>query len=393
MGLFSLSPRIVVLCLLCGLLPIVGSGCSLGTQSATGDLSPKRGGGVQLFTPMTQAGAVRLSAGEAAKLVSSMSPQSQGLSSWRELDFAVSQSLAHAAGRPADNNAVDQPGLQLTYGKMAATLQHLRSLLPKLDANPALLTTEFNWYRIGPDFGITGYYEPTLEASRTKSSKYNYPIYRVPPDLRSGVPYHTRNAIDRKGALAGRGLEIAWVTSETDAFFLHIQGSGRLRFADGSVTHVLFAAKNNQAYVPLGRVLRDEGLLAPDNVNMPSIRKCIKENPRRQAEFFDKNPSYIFFREAEKGPLGAMGRPLTSWVSTATDRKVLPHGLLVFLTVPLPDKDGNMTVPFNGLTLPQDVGGAIKGNRTDFFCGPGERAEHVAGYLNAKGATYILVKK
>ena len=207
------------------------------------------------------------------------------------------------------------------------------------------------------------------------------------------MPYHTRQTIDRKGVLAGRGLEIAWVSSETDAFFLHIQGSGRLLFPDGSVSHVLYAGKNNRAYVPLGRVMRDRGMLDPDNVSMQSIRQCLLENPDKCAELFDTNPSYVFFREAAQGPIGAMGSTLTPWVSTATDRKTLPHGSLVFAIVPLPDAAGKPAVPFYGLTLPQDTGGAIKGNRIDLFCGAGDQGAHNAGYLNARGAVYILVKK
>lgn len=371
-------------------VPGCGGGSGSGGRGASTDATRPA---VQLFTPKTDSRAVAVSPKEAESLTLKMDRRMQGLRSWKDLDFAVSQSLAYAASRPSGSVALDKPGLRLTYGKLTESLTHLKSVLPKLDSQPGLLAKDFTWYRVGPDFGLTGYYEPTLEASRKKSSKYSYPLYRVPPDLRSGRPYHSRNAIDRKGALAGRGLEICWVTSETDAFFLHIQGSGRLRFDDGTACHVLYAGKNNQAYKPLGRIMRDEGLLAPDNITMQSIKKALEENPSRKAELFDKNPSYVFFRESDKGPYGAMGRPLTPWVSTASDRNAMPHGAINFLIVPLPDAQGNMTKPFFCLTLPQDVGGAIKGNRLDLFCGPGPDAEHTAGHLNVKGAVYVLVKK
>lgn len=365
--------------------------CTLGERKL--DAGSAGGEGPPLFTPLTRKGAFALSRTEAESLALKMNPRHHGMASWRELDFPLSQSLAHAAARPAGSKAVDLPGLSLTYGQLAATLTHLRGLLPRLDSQPGLLAQEFTWYRIGPDFGFTGYFEPTLKASRKKSAAYPYPLYRVPPDLRKGQPYHTRNAIDRKGVLAGRGLEIAWVSSEMDAFFLHIQGSGRLVFEDGSVTHVLYAGKNNRAYVPLGRVMRDRGLLAPDNVNMQSIRECLLGNPDKCAELYDTNPSYVFFREAAKGPIGAMGRPLTPYVSTATDRAVLPHGSLVFAVVPLPDAAGKPTRSFYGPTLPQDTGGAIRGQRIDMFFGAGPEAPHLAGYMDYKGAVYILVKK
>lgn len=375
---------------------VLASACTLKQnigESRSGSSSPSWGDGPPLFQPLDRRGAFKLPQSEAEALALKMDVRHHGIGSWRDLDYPVGQSLAHASARPGGQTALAMPGLTLSYGKLTQTLTHLRSVLPKLDGHPGLLARDFDWYRIGPDFGFTGYYEPTLHASRTKSSAYPYPLYRVPPDLKKGKPYHTRNAIDRKGALAGRGLEIAWVSSEMDAFFLHIQGSGRLLFQDGSVSHVLYAGKNNRSYVPIGRVMRDQGLLEPDNVNMQSIRECLLGNPKKCAEIYDSNPSYVFFREAGKGPVGAMGRPLTPLVSTAVDRSVLPHGSLIFTAVPLPDASGQHRRAFYGLTLPQDTGGAIKGQRIDLFCGAGEEAAHIAGYLNAKGAVYLLVKK
>ncbi len=380
------------------------SGCTLpggpGTSTA-GYGSPGgsgRSGGapretMRLFTPMAESGTRKLSDADARETARAWSLKMQRLGNASELDHALSQSLATAQSKPAGSVAVERPGLRVTWGQMTASLEEMRRILPKFASRPEALAESFHFYRIGPDFGITGYYEPTLEASRTKSSKYNYPLYRLPGNVRKGVAYHTRNAIDRQGALAGKGLEIAWVTSETDAFFLHVQGSGRLRFADGSVTHVLYAGKNNRKYVSLGRVMKEQGLLAEGDVSMTSIRRVLDENPGRKAELFDTNPSYVFFREAADGPLGAMGRPLTPWASVAVDRGTLPLGSLLFLSVPLPDDSGSFTVPFHGVVTAQDTGGAIKGNRIDLFCGAGEFAAHTAGYLDTAGAVYLLVKK
>lgn len=379
--------KIVLLLCLCGFF----SACAMKNAESTASFGGQPGG-APLFSPMSSRGAVQLSRQEAKQLTAKLSPRYQGMRSFNELAFPLSQSLAFASSRPTSAVALRQPGLTLTYGQLAAGLKRLETLLPRLDADPGLLAVEFTWYRIGPDFGFTGYFEPTLRASRKRSAAYPYPLYKLPPDLHKGKPYHTRNAIDRKGALAGKGLEIAWVSSEMDAFFLHIQGSGRLVFEDGSVSHVLYAGKNNRPYVPLGRVMRDRGLLDPGNVNMRSIRECLLGNPEKCAELYDTNPSYVFFREASKGPVGAMGRPLTPYVSLATDRSVLPHGSLLFSIVPLPDAGGKPTRPFYGLTLPQDTGGAIKGGRVDLFCGAEKEAAHIAGYLDVKGAVYVLVK-
>jgi membrane-bound lytic murein transglycosylase A len=178
---------------------------------------------------------------------------------------------------------------------------------------------------------------------------------------------------------------------ETDAYFLHVQGSGRLRFDNGSVSHVLYAGKNNQPYVSLGRVMKEEGLLPEDGVNMRAIRAYLARNPQRRSGLFDRNPSYVFFREAAHGPVGGMGKPLTPWVSVAVDRSVLPYGALAMVTLPVPDRQGRHTVPFHALVLPQDTGGAIKGHRMDLFCGAGDMAEHVAGHLDVQGAVYLLL--
>ena len=368
-------------------LPTYAGTHSQGSGIVAGRSGPAR------FTPVSRNQAVALTRSEASALIKEMNPREQGLGSWKDFSFPVSQSLAYASSRPQNSAAVSLSGLNLSYGRLTSTLGYLQSVLPKLDSDPEILARDFTWYRIGPDFLYTGYFEPTLKASKTKSAQYPYPIYRVPPDLRKNRPYHTRNAIDRQGVLSGKGLEIAWVSSEMDAFFLHIQGSGRLVYEDGTASHILYAGKNNRPYVPLGRVLKERGLLEPDNINMQTIRECLLGNPEKCAELYDTNPSYIFFREAPQGPLGAMGRPLTPYVSIATDRSVLPHGSLVFAITSLPDTGGQPNRSFYGLVLPQDTGGAIRNRRIDLFCGPGDNAAHNAGYMNYQGAVYILVKK
>jgi membrane-bound lytic murein transglycosylase A len=350
-------------------------------------------GAPPLFIPESASGVTALSESAAASLATGMNARAQGMDSWRELSLAVAHSLAWASARPEEERAPAPPGIQLSYGQLAVGLRHLLDLLPRLDDSPDLLAKDFTWLRIGPDFDFTGYYEPTLRACRAPSAACSHPLYRPPEDLRAGIPYYSRREIDREGALAGRNLEIAWVDSDIDAFFLHVQGSGRLLFPDGVVSHILYAAGNNLPYRSLGRILRERGLLAADNVNMPSIRRYLLEHPDTRAELLDANPSYVFFREAAHGPVGAMGRPLTPWVSVAADRRRLPFGSLLFAVLPLPDAVGKTAVPFRGLLLPQDAGGAITGQRLDLFCGAGARAAHCAGFLNARGAVHMLIRK
>lgn len=323
-----------------------------------------------------------------------LSPKTQGLKSWNDMRFALEQSLSYARVRPQDAIAGVLPGepdTTVTWADIVASLKRMLELLPFLDVNPALLVEEFRWVKITPEFGFTGYYEPTLLADYKKGPVFRYPVYSLPPDMRQGKPYYDRHAIDRKKALAGRGLELAWAKDDVDIFFLQVQGSGRLLFPDGKVKHILYAGKNGHPYVSLGGVLRDEGLIEPDKVSMPSIKACLLKNRDRKEEFLDSNPSYVFFRLANDGPVGGMGRVLTPQVSLAVDPRVLPYGSLLFYSVALPDKKGQHTQPVYALGLPQDTGGAIKGRRIDIFCGAGEWAEHVAGHLNNQGDVYILL--
>lgn len=354
-------------------------------------------------------------ADEVRAAVAAMDPRSQGLASWTDLAPALGQSLAHMAGRPGDGVALDQPGLRVTNAELAAALKQLSALLPLLDGNPGLLVERFRWLRV--DTAWTGYYEPVLRASRGPAPGYSHPIYRTPPDMRvaelitSGSgrqrvtyrvadgsgdrmrrPYHDRAEIDA-GALRGRGLELAWAADQVDVYILHVQGSGRVRFTDGSEARVLYAAQNGRPYASIGRILKERGELPPDGVNMPAIRQWLERHPDQARQLMNANPSYVFFRMAEggKGPLGCMGRPLTPWVSLATDRSVLPSGALVAFSAPVPQPAGGGAV--TGLGLAQDTGGAIKGYRIDLFCGAGERAAAVAGHLDAPGPAWLLLPR
>ncbi len=331
---------------------------------------------------------------EARRLTQGLSAPAQGLKSWNDLTFAVRQSLDYINLRPAQATALVLPGrdkVSISWGDLRGSLLRMLEILPYLDVNPGLLADEFTWLRLEPEFGFTGYYEPTIKADYRPGPVYCHPIYALPRDLKPGKQYLDRHSIDRQNALAGHGLELAWAADDVDIFFLQIQGSGRLVYPDGKTRHILYAGKNGHPYVPLGRVMREQGLLAPDNVNMNSIRACLNDNPQRKDELLDTNPSYVFFRLEDEGPVGSMGRIITPRVSLAVDPRVLPYGSLLFFRVDLPDKLGVHNRNTQALALPQDSGGAIKGRRIDLFMGAGSEAEHVAGHLNSEGTVYILM--
>ena len=250
----------------------------------------------------------------------------------------------------------------------------------------------------------TGYYEPEIRGCRTRRPGCETPIYRVPPDLLERNPltgergrgrldedgefvlYHDRAAIE-EGALAGRGLEIAWAADPIELFFLQIQGSGRLRLPDGGVMRIGYASQNGRAYTPIGRLLRERGII-PTGVTMQRIVEWLRANPEPGRALMRENRSYVFFRELTgPGPLGSLNVPVTANASVAVDPRFVPYGAPVLLST--------MDNPrANGLWVAQDTGGAIRGaNRVDTFWGAGPEAAAIAGGMQARGRALILIPR
>jgi membrane-bound lytic murein transglycosylase A len=259
---------------------------------------------------------------------------------------------------------------------------------------------------------ITGYYEPELQGALERSGRFNVPLHVRPPDLvtvnlgrfreelkgeriagrvvrGSLIPYPDRAKIER-GALRNRDLELVWVDSAADAFFLHIQGSGRIRLPDGDIMRVGYAGTNGHAYTAIGRELIARGAVPPEKMSMQSIRNWLAANPADGARLMRTNKSYVFFRELTgDGPLGAQGVPLTPERSLAVDRRLLPLGLPVWLESSEPDG-----TPLKRLMIAQDTGGAIRGAvRADVFWGPGAKAADRAGKMNSPGRYWFLIPR
>ena len=266
--------------------------------------------------------------------------------------------------------------------------------------------------RGGPTGLITGYYEPELRGARQRTARFNVPLHVRPPDLVTVslghfrddlegkkiagrvvqgrlVPYPDRGKIER-GALKNRKLELVWVDSAADAFFLHIQGSGRIKLRDGGIMRVGYAGTNGHAYTAIGRELIARGEIPREKMSMQAIRGWLEVNPADGAELMRTNRSYVFFRELTgDGPLGAQGVELTPKRSLAIDRRLLPLGLPVWLDTTEPDG-----TPFRRLMIAQDTGGAIRGAvRGDVFWGPGTKAADHAGKMQSPGRYWILVPR
>jgi membrane-bound lytic murein transglycosylase A len=269
----------------------------------------------------------------------------------------------------------------------------------------AFFRDRFDWVRVGEGKAFaTGYYEPELAGSRTPLPGY-VPIYRTPPDLtrctrpdgqtgRGRVDtttgqctlYFMRSEIE-DGALANKGLELAYAADPVELFFLQIQGSGRVRMPDGSVMRIGYAQQNGHGYVAIGRLLRERGLVAPP-VTMQKIVTWLHEDPVRGAALMRENPSYVFFRELTgPGPLGSIGVPVAAQASGAVDPRFIPYGAPVLLS-------GMDNPRANGLWIAQDTGGAIRGpNRVDTFWGAGAEAAVIAGAMAARGRAVLLLPR
>ena len=276
--------------------------------------------------------------------------------------------------------------------------------------------------RVGEDDGfVTGYYEPVIDGSRTPTDVYTVPVYRRPSNLfvrgfkqdaaglpnkgqvfrkigrRKLVPYYDRAEIE-DGAIAGRGLEICWLKSQTDLLFAQIQGSARVRLEDGSTLRINYDAHNGYPYTAVGRVLIDRGIIPKEQMSMQKIREWMEQSPDGARELRRQNRSYVFFREVTLSDrdeaVGAQGVPLTPGRSIAVDKALHVYGTPFFIEGELPIESEQSKTPFRRLMIAQDTGSAIVGPaRADLYFGAGAEAGRVSGRLRHNMRFVMLVPK
>jgi membrane-bound lytic murein transglycosylase A len=276
--------------------------------------------------------------------------------------------------------------------------------------------------RLGEDAGfVTGYYEPVIDGSRTKTDVYTVPVYRRPSNLfvrgynqesvslpnkgdvfrkigrRKLVPYYDRGQIE-DGAIAGRGLEICWLKSQTDLLFSQIQGSARVRLEDGSTVRINYDAHNGYPYTAVGRVLIDRGIIPKEQMSMQKIREWMEQNPDGANEVRRQNRAYVFFREVQLSDkdeaVGAQGVPLTPGRSIAVDKSLHVYGTPFFIQGELPIESEQSKTPFGRLMIAQDTGSAITGPaRADLYFGAGADAGRISGRLRHNMHFVMLVPK
>lgn len=344
------------------------------------------------------------------------------------LETAIEKSLQYY-DRAAGSGPHRMDDTVVTVRELRESLLALRAILRRAESavkKQERIRETFDVYRSTGLDGknavlFTGYFEPIMDGSLKKTAKFKYPVYRAPDDavvvnlgkfreksqgdqlvgrVRNGelVPYYSRSEIEDLGALAGRNLEIAWVDDRINLFFLHTQGSGKIRLPNGKLLQIGYALKNGRPYQSLGRYLIDTGKITAQEMSYQAIKRYLRGNPDTLAEILGHNESFIFFREVRDGPVGSHGEILTAGRSIATDPAVFPRGALAFIRMrkPILDREGNAEswVPFSRFVVNQDAGGMIKGaGRVDLFCGTGDEAEMLAGSLKERGELYFLVKK
>jgi membrane-bound lytic murein transglycosylase A len=312
--------------------------------------------------------------------------------------------------------------LRWREGWRAACAKAMELRSPTDEEARRLLEQQFvPWRLANPDGAldglITGYYEPVLRGSRTKLAPFIYPLYGPPDDLltidlsatnpelrgmrlrgriegRRVVPYYSRAEIAR-GAAPIAGKEILWVDDPIEAFFLQVQGSGRVQLASGETLRLGYADQNGHPFQSIGRFLVDRGELKLGETSMQAIKTWAALNPQRVEDLLDQNPSFVFFRELPladpaSGPIGALGVPLLAGRSIAVDTRYVQLGSPVFLATTFPAS----TTPLNRLVIAQDTGGAIRNPvRADFFWGSGAEAGALAGRTRQQGRMWVLLPK
>jgi len=338
---------------------------------------------------------------------------------WRDDDVAAAWPALEAGCHALVGNARTRATWQAACDAASA--------LPSPDAAAArrFFETHFRPYRVAGRDGatsglVTGYYEPLYEGSRGRDGRFAVPILAPPPDLltvelgalypelagkrvrgrvdgQRVVPYGTRAEIE-SGRAAASARPLAYLADPLDAFFLQVQGSGRVRLPDGSILRVGYADQNGHPYKPVGRVLVERGELAANEVSMQSIRAWGERNRDRLPALLDENPSYVFFREVPApvagslaaridGPTGSLGVPLLAQRTIAVDPAAIPLGAPVFVSTSRPGGGA----PLQRLAFAQDTGGAIRGAvRADFFWGTGAEAGELAGRMREEGRLWLL---
>ena len=344
------------------------------------------------------------------------------------LENAILKSLTYLRKKPTDKSfrfGEDHYSAAHLITSLEFFLDYIQKAPSQNELSQFILSNFLVYRSVGSDGNgrvlFTGYYEPFLQGRLEKDAIYKYPVYTKPrdlvtidlslfsPDLKGKtiigrvadqqiLPYYDRDQIDFDNVLANKADVLAWVEDPIDLFFLHIQGSGKIFTGTAKPMNVHYHTSNGRSYRSIGKLLLEEGKIKKEQMSMQSIRDYLRSYPEELKRVFSYNPSYVFFKFEEEGPLGFLDVKLTPGRSLALDRHIFPLGALTFIetSAPLTDGEGQIRewTHLYRFVLNQDTGGAIRGpGRADLFWGNGPYAEIAAGHLQHTGSVYFLVLK
>ena len=339
---------------------------------------------------------------------------SPGFNRQARLKEAVRNSLDYLA-RPSSQRYF--PYGDVSHARAVASLQRFLQVLDEARTPQELndlIRRDFEVYQsVGYDDRgtvlYTGYYTPIFNGRKQPDQQFRYPLYRLPPDLgKDGegrtlgrkmadgtyVPYPTRRQIEESGMLRGR--EIAWLADPFEAYVVSVQGSAKLRLADGTLYELGYAGNNGHEYNSVGQLLIDEGRIPRNELSLQAMIQFFRENPLLVQHYCWQNDRYIFFQETKGGPFGSIGVPVTPLRSIATDKEVFPRACLAYLVTELPlIFEGRVRKePYRAFAADHDTGGAIRAaGRCDVYMGVGDEAAAVAGRARAEGKLYYIFIK
>ena len=343
------------------------------------------------------------------------------------LEHALEKSLEYLHRLPPDRHftfAADRFDTAHMIRSIEVFLGFIRTR-PSPDALREFVARRYRVYRStgGSETGrvlFTGYFEPIIQGSPIPTERYRHPVYSRPADLvtidlskfskkfkgetligrhaknNRVVPYYDRQQIEEQRVLDGNAEELAWVDDPVDLFFLQVQGSGKVYLTGGQSLNVHYHTTNGRPYRSIGKLLIEQGAIARSDMSMQAIRRYLNDHPESLRKVLNYNPSYVFFKLEEDGPLGSLSVRLTPGRSIATDRRLFPKGALAFIDTrqPLITAEGRIDswTRLSRFVLNQDTGGAIRGaGRADVFWGNGPYAEIAAGHMKEAGDLYFLI--
>jgi len=327
-----------------------------------------------------------------------------------EVRQGIAYSLAWLAKPSADAR---YPVAGITRDQVVRSLQAIDQLLATTPSDSVLdeaIRTRFRAFRsVGCDQQgtvlFTGYCTPYYPASRTRDARFRFPLMRRPKDLESGTgdalsqqrlpdggrrPYPARAEIESSGMLTGN--ELIWLDDAFACYVVQVQGSAKLRLADGSLVEVGFDGTNNHPYRSIGKEMIAAGVIRAEDLSLATLRTWFRDHPAELTTWTAKNPRYVFFAETRGGPYGSLGQKVTTHVSVATDKAIFPAGAPLIVATRLAGTTGASN--HAALRLDQDAGGGIRAaGRCDLYMGEGEPAEQAAGRQYAEGQMYYLILK